>query len=80
MSTSAAKTAHALVKDVRFDKDRMRVRLQDGRELSVPLKWFPRLAKATAAQRRNWRLIGGGVGIHWAGLDEDVSLQGLLGA
>ena len=79
MSISAARTARALIKGIRFEKDRMCVRLQYGRELRVPLKWFPRLSKGTAAQRRDWRLIGGGVGIHWESLDEDVSLQGLLG-
>lgn len=78
MGISAAKTAHALAKDVRFEKDRMHVVLQDGRELLVPLEWFPRLAKASASERRKWRLIGGGVGIHWAGIDEDISVQGLL--
>lgn len=78
MSTSAARTAQALITDVRFEKDRMHVYLQDGRELLVPLEWFPRLAKATVAERKDWRLVGGGIGIHWKTLDEDISAQGLL--
>ena len=54
------------------------VRLLDGREISVPLEWFPKLRDATAAQRKNWRLIGGGYGIHWEDLDEDISIAELL--
>jgi len=52
--------------------------LEDGRTLSVPLSWFPRLAGATEAERRHLRLIGSGVGIHWPDLDEDISVAGLL--
>jgi hypothetical protein len=58
----------------------MHVRLVDGREVSVPLEWFPTLREATDAQRNKWRLIGNGVGIHWEELDEDVSVTGLLEA
>ncbi len=54
------------------------VYLVDGRKLEVPLVWFPRLSKATAAQRKNCRLIGQGIGIHWPKLDEDISIEGLL--
>jgi hypothetical protein len=54
------------------------VELVDGRRVSVPLLWFPRLADATAAERENWRLIGRGEGIHWPDLDEDISVAGLL--
>jgi hypothetical protein len=50
----------------------------DGRTVSVPLLWYPRLANATADERRNWRLIGRGEGIHWPDLDEDISVAGLL--
>jgi len=57
----------------------MHVRMSDGRVVSVPLEWFPRLRDATDEQRANWRLIGKGVGIHWEDLDEDVSVAGLLG-
>ena len=61
-----------------FDSDMMHVRLVDGRELGVPIEWFPRLRQANEAQRENWRLIGNGVGIHWDELDEDLSVAGLL--
>jgi len=58
--------------------DTLSVELSDGRALSVPLTWFPRLMHATAAERANWRLIGRGEGIHWEGVDEDISVEGLL--
>jgi hypothetical protein len=58
--------------------DALHLTLADGRELTVPLAWFPRLAGATEAQRLNWRLIGGGVGIHWPDVDEDISVESLL--
>ena len=54
------------------------VSLDDGRELSVPVEWFPRLRDATASERANWRLIGRGEGIHWPESDEDISTRGLL--
>ena len=54
------------------------VDLAEGRTITVPLAWFPRLAHGTAAERANWRLIGGGVGIHWPDLDEDISAESLL--
>jgi hypothetical protein len=54
------------------------VRLADGREISVPLAWFPRLAEASPAQRADYSLIGGGIGIHWPQIDEDISVSGLL--
>lgn len=62
----------------RCDDEMFRVQLADGREIGVPLEWFPRLRDATPAQRGNWRLIGQGVGIHWEDLDEDLSVAGLL--
>jgi len=58
----------------------LNVRLEDGREIAVPLAWFPRLANATETQRQNVRLIGHGVGIHWPDIDEDISVENLLGA
>ena len=64
--------------DVTFTDASFRVVLDDGRELSVPIAWFPRLRKATAAERKNWRLIGRGEGIHWPDVDEDISVLGLL--
>ena len=54
------------------------VELADGRSISVPLAWFPKLLRATPAQRANWRISGGGFGIHWPDLDEDLSSEGLL--
>lgn len=67
-----------LAVDVTFGDDAFRVALADGRELAVPLVWFPRLLDATPEQRRHWELIGGGEGIHWPDLDEDISVAGLL--
>ena len=66
--------------DVWFDGGMLHVRLLDAREISVPIEWFPELRKATEAQRKNWRLIGKGVGIRWDDLDEDLSVSGLLQA
>ena len=66
------------VGDVRFEDDRMSVDLADGRTITVPLSWYPRLEKASPAQRANWRIAGGGFGIHWPDLDEDLSTAGLL--
>ena len=68
----------ALAMDVQFTEDALHVRLIGGREILVPLEWFPRLRDATAEQRAKWRLIGRGVGIHWEDLDEDLSVAGLL--
>jgi hypothetical protein len=79
MSSSAARIpVEPLAVDAAFTDDALRVRLADGREVSAPLEWFPVLRGATDAQRRNWRLIGGGVGLHWPDLDEDISVAGLL--
>jgi hypothetical protein len=66
--------------DVAVMDDRLIVTLADGRELSAPLAWFPRLSEATAEQRQKWRLIGRGHGIHWPDVDEDVSVASLLRA
>ena len=67
-----------LIMDVSFVDDAMQVNLTDGREIRVPLEWFPKLGDASPETRRNWRLIGKGIGIHWPDLDEDLSLEGLL--
>jgi hypothetical protein len=77
MSSSAIE-ATALARDVRVTKEALLVELEDGRSLSVPLAWFPRLAHGTPRERREWRLIGGGRGIHWPALDEDISVEHLL--
>lgn len=66
------------VKDVRLTDDLLTVDLVDGRTISVPLAWYPRLLHATPEQRGNWKVAGGGFGIHWPDLDEDLSTQGLL--
>ena len=78
MNTSAVRVIGVLATDVRFDAERMHVQLSDGREISVPLEWFPSLRGATGKQRCKWRLIGKGVGIHWEELDEDISVEALL--
>lgn len=63
---------------IRFTDDAMVVGLSDGREVSVPLEWFPRLRDATPAQRENWRLIAKGIGMHWEDIDEDIAVSTLL--
>ncbi len=80
MTTSTIKSAKAYATRVRFEKDMMHVLLLDGREISVPLEWFPRLRAAKDSQRKKWRFIGKGVGIHWDGIDEDISVAALLKA
>jgi hypothetical protein len=69
----------SLATRVYFDAGRLHVCLSDGREISAPLNWFPRLYHATDEQRQQWELIGKGVGIHWEAIDEDISVAGLLG-
>ena len=64
--------------DVSFTEDSLCVVLADGREVTVPLEWFPRLRDTTDEQRKDWRLIGGGIGIHWESIDEDISVESLL--
>jgi hypothetical protein len=64
--------------DVRTDDVLLHVTLADGREVAVPLEWFPRLRDATPEQREHWRFIGRGQGIHWPDVDEDISVEGLL--
>jgi len=64
--------------DVSVTAHALHVVLADGRELSAPLVWFQRLEQATEPQRRNWRLIGGGIGFHWPDIDEDISIESLL--
>jgi hypothetical protein len=64
--------------EVSFTADTFRVTLDDGRELSIPLAWFPRLLHGTPDQREQWELIGHGEGLHWEALDEDISITGLL--
>ncbi len=77
MSTSA-KIKTPLARNIRFTDRMMVILLDDGRELAVPLEWFPKLHNAGDADRNNWRLIGNGIGIHWEVLDEDLSVERLL--
>lgn len=77
MSTTAIERT-PLATAVGFDAGEMTVSLADGRRLSVPLEWFPRLAKASRAELENYELLGDGEGIHWPDLDEDLSVEGLL--
>ena len=74
----SAKLTDERVMDVRFDTHHLIVDLMDGRTISTPLLWFPRLAKATPEQRAHWEKAGGGFGIHWPELDEALSSEGLL--
>ena len=67
-----------LARDVRFTKDAILVLLADGREVSAPLQWFPRLLRATSKQRAKWELIGDGIGIRWPLVDEDIEVESLL--
>lgn len=77
MHTSTPKAGER-VKDVMVDEDLLTVDLLDGRTISVPLAWYPRLLHGTPEQRSRWELCAGGFGIHWPELDEDLSTEGLL--
>ena len=77
MSTSDIRPGER-VKGVRFTEDTLSVDLIDGRTITAPLAWYPRLLHATAEQRANWELCGAGFGIHWPDIDEDLSTEGLL--
>ena len=76
--TNLAVEVGPLAVEVACTDDSLNVVLADGREISVPLVWFPRLQKATPDERQEWRLIGGGIGIHWESVDEDISVESLL--
>lgn len=76
MNTSNSNEERA--EKIKVTADTLVVYLVDGRKLEVPLAWFPRLCKASSAQRKNYRLVGEGYGIHWAKIDEDISVEGLL--
>ena len=78
MTSSAIDERPVPVQDVRVTNKMLEVVLRDGRTLSVPLEWYPRLAHGSPAERQRWRLIGEGIGIHWPDLDEDISIAGLL--
>src|SRR5215210_2066985 len=78
MTSSAIEIRIPEVQNVTVTDDTLTVDLVDGRTLSVPLAWYPRLLHGTADERSRWRLIGAGEGIHWEALDEDLSVEGLL--
>jgi Protein of unknown function (DUF2442) len=78
MNTSGTELIDALAHRLTVSDEALIVDLVDGRTITVPLVWFPRLAHGSAAERENWRLIGAGEGIHWPDLDEDVSVESLL--
>lgn len=78
MSISSIEIGLPRAEDVTVTNHSLIVDLSDGRTISVPLEWFPRLLHATPDERRNWRLIGRGHGVHWEDIDEDISVEGLL--
>ncbi len=78
MTTSAIELRMASVQGVNVTDDALTVDLSDGRTVSVPLAWCPRLLHGTPAERNKWRLIGNGDGIHWPDLDEDISVENLI--
>ena len=78
MSSSGVRTEVPNAENVTMTEDTLSVEMSDGRTISVPLAWFPRLVHATPAERSTWRLIGASQGIHWEAIDEDVSVTGLL--
>ena len=73
-----AKQADERVKTLHIDEDMLTVDLFDGRIISVPLSWYPKLFNATKEQLANWEIAGGGYGVHWPDIDEDLSTEGLL--
>jgi hypothetical protein len=78
MTTLAIQIDAPNANNVSVSEDTLSVDLSDGRSISVPIEWFPRLVHATPEERRKWRLIGNGQGIHWEDIDEDISIEGLL--
>jgi hypothetical protein len=78
MAISAVEIEVPEVLNVKVMEDTVSFDLTDGRTISVPLGWYPRLEYAKPSERENWRLIGKGQGIHWADIDEDISVEGLL--
>lgn len=78
MNTSPVDMLTLTAQDVRFSEDDFTVDLSDGRTITIPLAWFPRLFHATLAERGHWRWIGRGIGIHWPELDEDIAVEDLV--
>ena len=78
MRSSGTEHDQARAQRVRCSADSLTVELSDGRSLTVPLEWYPRLLHGSARERSRWELVGDGNGIHWPDLDEDISIEGLL--
>ncbi len=78
MNSSVAESGLATAITVEVDEESLTVELADGRTVAAPLAWYPRLVHATSEERNNWRLIAGGLGVHWPALDEDISVANLL--
>jgi hypothetical protein len=78
MHTSTIEIEIPAAQNITVTEDTLSVDLSDGRTISVPLAWYPRLTYASQSEKNNWRLIGKGYGIHWEDLDEDISVEGLL--
>ena len=78
MSSPAFDARAALATRVEVSEDTLSVELADGRTIAVPVAWYPRLAHATSEERKSWRFIAGGQGIHWPAVDEDISVANLL--
>jgi hypothetical protein len=74
----SAPASDTRIRAVHIDDEKLAVDLMDGRSIAVPLAWYPRLLEATPEQRRNWVVAGGGYGLHWPEVDEDLSTEGLL--
>jgi hypothetical protein len=78
MNTLISESQRILATDVRINEDTLTVELDDGRSLSVPIAWYPRLLHGSQSERNHWEWIGNGEGIHWSDLDEDISIEGLI--
>jgi hypothetical protein len=78
MNISAVEIEIPVAENVKVTHDTLTAELSDGRAISVPLAWFPRLLHASESERKNWRLIGRGYGIHWEDIDEDISVENLV--
>jgi len=76
--TSLAHRPGERILDIQFSDDALTAQLADGRAITVPLAWYPRLLHASEQERRNWQLAGGGFGVHWPDVDEDLSSEGML--
>ncbi|MBF0377753.1 MAG: DUF2442 domain-containing protein [Desulfamplus sp.] len=78
MTTLAVKIKTPKIYNLNINDETLTVEIDDGRTISLPLSWYPRLHYSSVAERENWRLIGNGSGIHWSDIDEDISLEGIL--